>query len=166
MKFRVFKLLIALCFSLILCGCSLQTTGNSLFAFNQRLNELYATETFSESGYILDQKKCTLTQFYKFNDNEIMLQFVYNGKNELKQMNISAGPQDFNNKSCLLFAKNCISAFINDTKAEESILNEIDFENAVKTPDINTKEAKSGDIELLLDVTEIGTVITVVQNNL
>lgn len=166
MKFHVLKFSVLLFMLAFFCSCSLETTGNSLFAFNQRLNELYSSETFSESGYILDQKKCTLTQFYKFNDNEIMLQFVYNEKNELKTMNIAAGPEDLNNEECFSFVKKCISAFINDPKSEDLLLNETDFENAVKIKDIHTRQAKNSDTELLLDVTEIGTVITVVQNNL
>lgn len=166
MKKKLAVLSMILTLTLLFTGCALQTTGNSLSAFCQRLNEIYETDTFNEVGYILDQKDRTLTQFYKFNENEVMLQFIYNEENELKQMNIATGSEDLNNEDCFTFTKNCISAYINDPKTEEALLTETDFENAVKLPDINTREAKIGDTELMFDVTEIGTVITVVQNNL
>ena len=38
------------------------------------------------------------------------------------------------------------------------------FENAIFIKNINTKKTKIGNTEMLIDVTEIGTVISVVQN--
>jgi hypothetical protein len=68
----------------------------------------------------------------------------------------------FNESNFLLsFITDAIFCFINDPKITESLLNEADFNNAILTAKNKTIKAKNGNIELLLDVTEIGTVITV-----
>ena len=60
--------------------------------------------------------------------------------------------------------KNSIYAFIDNTTETDNLLAEADFDNAIFIKDINTRKTKIGNIEMLIDVTEIGTVISVVQN--
>lgn len=166
MKKTISFAIITLCLLFLFNGCTLKTTGNSLYAFSERLNEIYETDTFNEVGYIVDQSNCTLTQFYKFNLKEIMLQFTYNEKNELTKMDLTFKNDVIENSDCYNFIKNCLTAYINDEKTESEILTDIDFNNTLSKTDINTKTSKIGDIEMLIDTTEIGTVITVVQNTL
>lgn len=148
----------------IFSSCALKESGKSLSAFVERLNTINESYNITESGFIINEEKCTLTKFFDFADNSIMLQFTYSDKNELTSLNIVFDNITENNSEELTFIKNVISAFINDEKTYGDLLTEISFDTCLYTVNNNTQKAKIGNVEMLIDVTEIGTVITVFQN--
>ncbi len=163
------KLTLLLCLLLtisIFSSCKANTHGDTLYGFTQRMNKLSDTYELSESGYILDQNNLTLSHFYKFQENKILLQFKTDDKNNLSEMNIvftktfAEGSDEFN------FIKNCISAFIDSEETEKELFSKKSLSELLKEKNNQTIEITKGDTQLLLDVTEIGTVITVAKNNL
>ena len=160
--FALFFLLLIL----ITCtSCRAQTEGNTLYAFTMRMNQLSTTYTLSENGYILDQKAGTLSRFYKFSDNEFLLQFAVDDTNSLIEMSIVYTHTLSESTTEAEFIKNCISAFINDPETESGLFKEKSLWDLLNATSLETTEIKSGDTQLLLDVTEYGTVITVVKNS-
>ncbi len=158
----VFFLLMILC----LCtACRAQTEGNTLYAFTMRMNELSHSYTLSENGYILDKNAGTLSRFYKFSENEILLQFTLDSTNNLTEMSIAYTHTLHQGTDEAEFVGNCISAFINDPQGEKELFKEKPLGDLLSTQSLETTEIKSGDTQLLLDVTEYGAVITVVKNS-
>lgn len=146
-------------------SCTIQSHGDTLYGFTQRMNELSDTYELNEAGYIFDQKSHTLSRFYKFNEKEILLQFKMNTENILTEMNVVfmenyvEGTDEFN------FIKNSISAFIDDEETEKALFSEKALSELLKVTDNHTVKINEGDTQLLLDVTDSGTVITVVKNS-
>ena len=79
-------------------------------------------------------------------------------------MDITTSCNLSNSEFLLSFVTDAIFCFINNTETTETLLRETDFSNTIATPKNETIKAKNGNVELLLDVTEIGTVITVYTN--
>ena len=158
----VFFLLIILC---LFTSCRAQTEGNTLYAFTMRMNELSQSYTLSENGYILDKNAGTLSRFYKFSENEILLQFTLDSTNNLTEMSIAYTHTLQQGTDEAEFVVNCISAFINDPRVEKELFKEKPLGDLLSTQSLETTEIKSGDTQLLLDVTEYGAVITVVKNS-
>lgn len=161
------RLFLCLMVAILVCSsCKATTYGDTLHAFTERMNKLSDTYTLSENGYILDQKNDTLTHFYKFGENEILLQFKTDDKNYLTEMNIvfngnfTAGTDEFN------FIKNCITAFVDDDEIIKELFSEKSLSQLLEAKSNKTVEINKSDTQLLLDVTNSGTVITVVKNNL
>ena len=148
----------------LLGGCGLSQKGRSLSAFCERMNEIYEDYNLTPEGFIYDESKSSLTKYYSFNEKEIMLSFVCNNKNELQTLHIVFDSLTKNDTAEINFIKNSIYAFIDNTTETDNLISESDFDNAIFIKDINTKITKIGNTEMLIDVTEIGTVISVVQN--
>ncbi len=163
-KIRLFLCLIVAI--LVFSSCKATTYGDTLYAFTERMNKLTDTYTLSENGYILDQKNDTLTHFYKFGENEILLQFKTDDKNYLTEMNIVFNGNFIEGTEEFIFIKNCISAFIDNEETERAFFAEKSLSQLLETKSNKTVEINKGDTQLLLDVTDSGTVITVVKNNL
>ncbi len=161
---KVFCIVISFLFIISVCGCSIVEDGYSLQAFTERANERFEQWEISANGFILNEKDKTYSKFFKFDKNEILVQFEYNENKELTSLHIVFDKLTKNNTQELDFIKNIIFAFINNNTITTEILSEINFEKAIFTPDLNTKTTKNGNIELKIDVTEIGTVISVYQN--
>lgn len=164
---RKIRLFLCLIVAILVCSsCKATTYGDTLHAFTRRMNKLSDTYTLSESGYILDQKSDTLTHFYKFGENEILLQFKTDDKNYLTEMNIVFNGNFTEGTEEFIFIKNCISAFIDNEETERAFFAEKSLSQLLETKSNKTVEINKGDTQLLLDVTDSGTVITVVKNNL
>ncbi len=164
---RKICLFLCLIVAILVCSsCKATTYGDTLHAFTRRMNKLSDTYTLSESGYILDQKSDTLTHFYKFGENEILLQFKTDDKNYLTEMNIVFNGNFTEGTEEFIFIKNCISAFIDNEETERAFFAEKSLSQLLETKSNKTVEINKGDTQLLLDVTDSGTVITVVKNNL
>ncbi|MBE6801862.1 MAG: hypothetical protein E7530_03135 [Ruminococcaceae bacterium] len=164
---RKICLFLCLIVAILVCSsCKATTYGDTLHAFTRRMNKLSDTYTLSESGYILDQKSDTLTHFYKFGENEILLQFKTDDKNYLTEMNIVFNGNFTEGTEEFIFIKNCISAFIDNEETERAFFTEKSLSQLLETRSNKTVEINKGDTQLLLDVTDSGTVITVVKNNL
>jgi DUF1009 family protein len=76
-------------------------------------------------------------------------------------MNIVADKDFHKDEAVIKFIENALFSFIDNDGVTNNILTETDFFNSIKTINNDTKKAENGNIEILLDVTEIGTVITV-----
>lgn len=155
-----------LCFIIIFsfCSCALTEKGNSLYAFCKRISKLDDSYTITVSGFIADEEKQTLTKFFTFDEKEFMLQFIMNEENDITTLHIVFDNINQNNSKELNFIKNCISSFIANEETSEAIFTEIDIDNCLYTVNFNSRKTKIGNIEIIIDVTEIGTVISVFQN--
>ena len=157
--------ILSLFFTIILfalSGCTISSKGNSLHGFTQRMNAFPEKYSLTQAGYISDKSENTLTRFFAFNSEKIMLQFECG--NELTSLHIVFDKNCINNSQALKFVKNSIEAYTESPEITNELLNKIDFNNAINTTSYETKKAKIGDIELLLDTTEKGIVITVNRN--
>ena len=143
-----------------LSGCVFATNGNSINSFSQRLNNLQENNTFSAENYIIDKSASTLTKYFKFNQNEIMLQFKYDHKNRLNEMNIAFDFAPAEGSEELQFIEDLITAFCQSEEIKNDLLNSTDFENAIRVIRKETISAESGNIKMEIDVTQLGTVIS------
>ena len=94
-------------------------------------------------------------------EQEILLSFKSDDKGRLTQLNFVADCDFYEYEKTTLFLENSLYAFINNDDLTINILSESNLFNNLSTKTKNTLKTKNGNIELLLDVTEIGTVITV-----
>ncbi len=145
-------------------GCGISSQGNTLHGFTQRMNEYPENYNLTESGYVFDDKNNTLTRFFKFSDNEIMLQFECSENYEFNCLHIVFDNNCKKNTQEMNFIKNCIEAYTESPEITNELLKNIDFEKAINDMSYETKKANSGDTELLLDTTAIGSVITIIRN--
>ena len=159
--FRLFFIIITL--TIVPSSCSLDSNGYSISAFVKRLNSYDESYDICEEGFLIDEKSRTMTKFFGFAENEILLQLQSNEENQLCSINIVLDNITKNNTSEINFINNCIKAFLNNEEISNQLINKLK-EDALFKPDINTKEEKIGNVQLLVDVTEIGTVITVLQS--
>lgn len=153
-------------FVIISSSCMAHREGDTLQSFTYRMNQLSDSYKLSENGYILDLKSNTLSRFYNFSGEEILLRFKMNDKNILTEMNIVFTEQPVDNSDEFIFIKNCICAYIDDKSTEDLIFSEKSLSILLKEKSNETVEINKSDIQFLLDVTDSGTVITVVKNNL
>lgn len=147
-------------------GCTIEETGNTLHAFTERMNRIDENYSLSENGYIYNKKEKTLTRFYKFNENEIMLRFTCDESNNLSKLDIAFPLDCAKSTQELRFIKDCITAYINNEEVYSEIIQTSDFDNTIKKVSYKTTQTDSGEIEMNIDVTTIGTVVTIMQNNL
>lgn len=164
-RINTFPLLLVL-MTLVLSSCAVSKTGNSLHAFTERMNKISESYSLTEKGYIFNDKDNTLTRFYKFGTNEIMVQFTCDENNNLYRLDLVFPNECSKKPQELKFIKDCISAYINDTQTHTDLMNKLDFDNTINEIKYETQKAESSDTEMLIDVTAIGTVITIIQNNL
>ncbi len=162
MKKYIFSILILLLTIITLNGCVFSTTGESLEAFSRRMNELNESYNMTSEGYIIDTEKCQLTKFFRFSEKEMMLNFKYDKKNRLNEMNIVFESVILDETpDSLAFIQDCIKSFIQNEKTEKEILNETDFENSIRKINIKTISAEADNIKIDIDTTNLGTVISV-----
>ena len=162
MKKHIFSILIILFSIITLNGCVFSTTGESLEAFSRRMNEINESYNMTSEGYIIDTEKCELTKFFRFSENEIMLNFKYDKKHRLTEMNIVFEPGILDKApEALTFIESCITCFVQNEKAEKEILDNTDFENAIRKINMETKSAETDNIKIEIDTTNLGTVITI-----
>lgn len=162
MKKRIFYLIMTLLSLITLNSCVFATTGESLEAFSNRMNELNEGYNMTSDGYIIDTENCRLTKFFKFSENEMMLNFKYDKKHRLTEMNIAFDPDILNeNPDVLTFIEGCIKCFVDNENAETEILNSTDFNNSITEINMKTISAEADNIKIEIDTTQLGTVITV-----
>lgn len=162
MKKNIFSLLMLLLAIITLNSCVFATTGESLEAFSRRMNEINESYNMTSEGYIIDTEKCELTKFFRFSEKEIMLNFKYNKKYRLNEMNIVFEPVILNETpESLTFIQDCIKSFVQNENIEKVILSETDFENSIEKINMKTKSAEEDNIKMEIDTTQLGTVITI-----
>ncbi len=156
--FTAIILIFTLLFSL--SSCKLQTEGNSLSTFTQRINALSDYELTS-IGYIYNEKNNTLSKFYTLEGKNILLSFKGNNENDLYSMNIVFDNINKNNTLVIKFASDCIRAFVNNDDIFARLIAPEKFISILTEKSNETKTEKIGSIELLVDTTDVGVVITV-----
>ena len=156
-KFLVFPLISLILFS----GCSIIENGSDLSSFIFRMNEKNESYNMTEKGFLHIEENNTFYKFFIIDETELLLSFNSDEKGRLTEMNLATSC--FLNESDLLlsFALDTLYCFINNAECTKALLNETDFNNNIIKTKNETIKAKNGNVELLLDVTEIGTVITV-----
>lgn len=160
--FRLFFIIITL--TIVTSSCSLDSNGYSISAFVKRLNSYDESYDICEEGFLIDEKSRTMTKFFGFAENEILLQLQNNEENQLCSINIVLDNITKNNTSEINFINNCIRAFLNNEDISTQFIDTLEKDDFLFKLDINTKKEKIGNAELFVDVTEIGTVITVLQS--
>lgn len=156
------KLLILPLISLfILSSCAVTKNGEDLNSFILRMNLRNESYNLSENGFLYDEEKSVFHKFFIIEEQEILLSFKSDDKGRLTQLNFVADCDFYEYEKTTLFLENSLYAFINNDDLTINILSESNLFNNLSTKTKNTLKTKNGNIELLLDVTEIGTVITV-----
>ncbi len=159
---KAFMLLIVLISLATFNSCTFATTGESLEAFSRRMNELNESYNMTSDGYIIDISENSLTKFFKYRENEIMLNFRYDKKNRLNELNIVFNP-------CILeespesstFIYDCIKCFCQDENTTKKILESTNFENTIKNINMKTISTEADNIKMKIDTTQLGTVVTI-----
>lgn len=162
MKKSKFFLLLLLLSITTLNSCTFSATGESLEAFSKRMNAVNENYNMTADGYIIDEAKSTLTKFFKFSEKEIMLNFKYDKKHRLNEMNIVFEPiilEEASDSSTFIY--NCIKCFCQNENASKEILKATNFQNAIKKINMKTISAEADNIKIEIDTTELGTVITI-----
>ena len=143
-------------------SCVFATTGNSLESFSKRMNEQNESYNMTSDGYIVDTTNCNLTKFFRYSENEILINFKYDNKNRLNEMNIVFDRIVLNSEpDSITFIKDCIKCFVENESAEMQLLNSTDFENSIKEINTKTISAEADNIKIEIDTTNLGTVITI-----
>ncbi len=143
-----------------LSGCVFKTTGENLAAFTERMNEISDYELTSQ-GYSFDEKENTFSKFYILEEKNILLSFSADKSNNLKSLNIIFDRIDENNPLIFKFVNDCIKAFVNDEEKATPLINSLQLEKTLLKESYETIKKENGSIEILIDTTEIGIVITV-----
>jgi hypothetical protein len=162
----IFPLIIIL-FLFTTTGCTPKESGNNLTGFCNRMNTYNEGYNLTPDGYIFDDTENTYTRFFVFGDKtEMMLQFKLDEKSRIKQMNIALTPQkNTTDSESFAFITDCITAFCHDNEISNELIEKIDLENALTTITLKTKSAEYGKISIKTDTTEIGTVISLYNDN-
>ncbi len=162
MKKHLFGIVIILLSIITLNSCVFATTGESLEAFSKRMNQTNESYNMTSEGYIIDTKTRELTKFFRFSENEIMLNFKYDKKNRLNEMNLVFQPIILEETpESFTFIENCIKCFVQNESIENELLNSTDFENTIKKINKKTISAEEDNIKIEIDTTNLGTVVTI-----
>jgi hypothetical protein len=145
-------------------GCKSDIKGQTINAFSERMNALNEDYKMSPLGYIYDSDKKTISKFYTTDKREILVQFSMNDNSEITSMNIVFDNLTQDNQNELDFIYDCIRAFVDNDSVTEELLSGIGFYTEIYVPANKTRNKKIGDVEILMDVTEAYTIITVEQN--
>lgn len=159
-KFLLFTLICVI----FLGGCTAGRTDKGIYGFTERINLLDESLEMSVEGFITDTNEHLFYKFFNFGSAKLMLCFTYGDKGELKKMDISADTHCKDDAAAADFIENCLSAFINSEAEMKKLTEDIGLEKALLKNTAETKSAESEHFKLMLDVTAIGTVITVIND--
>ncbi len=156
-KFVVLPLILII----FLSGCSITENSEDLNGFILRMNILNEQYNLTPEGFIYEKETDDIYKFFIVNENEILLSFKEDDKGRLTQMNFVADNSFYEDEASFSFFKNSLNAFINNEAAYLEIIESENFTDFLKADTKESVTIKSGNIEALLDVTALGTVITV-----
>ena len=167
MKTKHYFLLISLLFFITATGCAPKENGDNLTGFCNRMNTYNESYNLTPDGYIFDDSENTYTRFFVFGDKtEMMLQFKLDEKSRIKQMNVALTPQKSTTDSeSYAFITDCITAFCHDEKISNELIEKIDLETTLTIVNLKTKSAEYDKISIKTDTTEIGTIISLYNDN-
>lgn len=163
-NFKKFLFFLIIIIVFLLNGCSIATSGNTLHGFTMRMNQKNPLLSMTDSGYIYDGDDNTLTKYFIINNSNIMLCFEADESHQLSSLNIVFDNVTENNTEEIDFIKSCIECYCDDYDLSDKLLSGADFPQVLFTKNINTIKNKVGNTEMLIDVTDIGCVISVVQS--
>lgn len=154
-------MLLFLVFTIFLTGCSISEKGEDLTGFVSKMNTLNESYDMKAKGFIFEEKSNRIYKFFIVNDTELLLSFTADNKGRLDSMSITASSGLTQDEAVLIFIKNAIFSFVDNNEIYNEITEAEHFKNALNEISKETTKIKSGNAELLLDVTTLGTVITV-----
>ena len=155
-KFVILPLILII----FLNSCSVTDNGEDLSAFIFRMNTLNEQYNITSQGFIYSEGNNEVYKFFIANENEILLKFKEDDKGRLTEMNFVADSKFYEDSSSYEFFNNSIYSFINNENTYKEII-DTDITQLLKTETKESVIIKRGNIEILLDVTTLGTVITV-----
>ena len=158
MKKTIIFLLIA---TIFLNSCSIADNGDDLTGFVLRLNHKNETYNLTENGFLYSEESHSYSKFFTINENELLLNFEADNKSRLTKMNIVTQNEFYADTDTLNFISDLIKTFINNNDTFEKVIDETNFFDVIKTKTTDTVKTENGNINLLIDVTEIGCVITI-----
>jgi hypothetical protein len=85
MKKSPIHIIYLICFLILLCSCTISSSGSSIYGFTKRINKLDKSYCLSADGYIIDQESKTFTKYFTINEKNLMQKFTYNQKNEKRR---------------------------------------------------------------------------------
>lgn len=129
------------------------------------MNELSDSYSLTESGYIFDRESNSLSKFYNIGSTEYLLCLELDKNNNISSINIVFDEINTDNSEELKFIENCICAYINNNEVTDKLLTVSKLKKVLQTKEPINSQEKIGNTEIIIDVTETGTVITVEQNN-
>lgn len=156
------KKIVVLPFILIIffSGCSVTQNGEDLSAFIFRMNTLNEQYNLTPQGFIYSEENDDIYKFFIVNENEILLSFKEDNKGRLSEMNFVADSNFYEDLSASEFFINSLNAFINNENTYKEII-ESNLAELFKNETKESSTIKSGNIEISIDVTTSGTVITI-----
>ena len=155
-KFVILPLILII----FLNSCSVTDNGEDLSAFIFRMNTLNEQYNITSQGFIYSEGNNEVYKFFIANENEILLKFKEDDKGRLTEMNFVADSKFYEDSSSYEFFNNSIYSFINNENTYKEVI-DTDITQLLKTETKESVIIKRGNIEILLDVTTLGTVITV-----
>ena len=155
-KFVILPLILII----FLNSCSVTHNGEDLSAFIFRMNTLNEQYNITSQGFIYSEGNNEVYKFFIANENEILLKFKEDDKGRLTEMNFVADSKFYEDSSSYEFFNNSIYSFINNENTYKEVI-DTDITQLLKTETKESVIIKRGNIEILLDVTTLGTVITV-----
>ena len=153
-------MLLLLVFTIFLTGCSISEKGEDLTGFVSKMNTLNESYDMNAEGFIFEEKSNRIYKFFIVNNTELLLSFTADNKGRLESMSITTSIL-IQDEAVLIFIKNAIFSFVDNNEIYNEITETEHFKNALNEISKETTKIKSGNAELLLDVTTLGTVITV-----
>lgn len=161
MKKTLSKMVILTIIFLSFSGCTVNETGETISAFFNRLNAKDETYEFSPDSLIFDEKTNSYSRFVKFNnEDEILLNFEVDKRNNLATLNIVTGKNATENQIVYPFIVDVISAFCADEATANKIIEKTDLKNSLKSTFFDTKTAGCDGIRIEIDTAEPGSVIS------
>ena len=149
-----------LIFIIFLSSCSVAQNGEDLSSFILRINTLNEQYNLTPQGFIYSEENEDIYKFFIVSENEILLSFKEDNNGRLTEMNFVADNKFYEDSSSFEFFKNSLNAFINDENTYTEIIDN-DISQLLKAQTKESVIIKSGNIEVSIDVTTLGIVITI-----
>lgn len=157
---KIFKFL-TLFLIIFLCGCTKDTHDGGIYGFTMRLSGSNAGFNVSAEGFINNRDDKTLCRCFTSGETDIILQFVYEDDGRLEHGDFIFDSLAKDDTKELNFIKECVKAYFDSEEDTAAIFDTMNFDSAVLKQTLKTKTAESGLCKLMLDVTAVGTVVTV-----
>ncbi|MBE6751691.1 MAG: hypothetical protein E7556_04115 [Ruminococcaceae bacterium] len=149
-----------LIFIIFLSSCSVAQNGEDLSSFILRINTLNEQYNLTPQGFIYSEENDDIYKFFIVSENEILLSFKEDNNGRLTEMNFVADNKFYEDSSSFEFFKNSLNAFINDENTYTEIIDN-DISQLLKAQTKESVIIKSSNIEVSIDVTTLGIVITI-----